>query len=333
MDTPLISVIIPVYNVEPYLERCLESVIVQSYTNLEIIVVDDGSTDRSGAICAEFAAREPRIKLLRQTNAGVAAARNAGLAHANGEWIGWIDADDWVEPKMFELMLHSALDSGADIAVCSRYEDYRDHRRRFGWEQTEFLNTEDALTALLENGSMKNFLWDKLWKKKLFDGLTFPVGRTYEDVALMHRLFERASAVICIPDVLYHYNQRPGSIVGDVSLASRIDYYRAAKQRCEEMLPRWSCFQSMLNAQCAASTIGIWSGYYANPKHIRRQYDRELKNIAAFSRLHRRDAKENLHLGMAGRMVLAVTPYAQRWAFFFARIFGWLYQKRHGRPL
>ena len=157
MSSPKISIIVPIYRVEPYLPRCLDSIVGQTYRHLEIILIDDGSPDGCGAICDDYAARDGRIRVIHQPNQGVSAARNAGLDAATGEWIGWVDGDDWIELDMYEYLLEGVLGAGADIAVCGRWEEYRGRRVFRGWEKEISLDTEQALRALLaKNGTLRS---------------------------------------------------------------------------------------------------------------------------------------------------------------------------------
>lgn len=333
MDNPKISVIIPVYRVELYLRKCVESVLAQTYQNLEIILVDDGSPDSCGAICDAFAEMDSRVRVIHQKNSGVSAARNAGLAVAEGEWIGWVDSDDWVEPEMYADFIECAVNDGADIVVCSRAEHYCDHIVERAWPQKIALSTEEAVRYLLENDVMQNFLWDKLWRRELFENIVFPEGQTFEDIAVLHQLFARAGRVICLPQIQYHYLQRSGSIIDDKSLKNRMNYYLAAKRRLEDMQGEWPQLKNLMEAQCVASSITIWCAYYANPKAERKRVKPQLEEAAAFAKKHYRDAQKFMKLGPAGRAILRLTPYAKEWAFALSYFFGWLYKWKHGRSL
>lgn len=330
---PLISIIVPVYKVEPYLRRCLDSICGQTYRNLEILLIDDGSPDSCGEICEEYAAKDSRIQVIHQANCGIASARNSGLARAAGEWIGFVDSDDWIEPDMYEYLSLSMREQGADIAVCSRYEHTKEKELFRGWRQVEYLNTEQAIQALLENDGLKNFMWDKLWRRELFAGISFPDGRTFEDVSVTHRLFARARCVVCLPEAKYHYRLRSGSISDDTSLKNKMDYYLAARERYEDMREDWPQFSALLAAQCVTSAVGLWGGYYANPSGERRQLDGQLKEIAAFCRGHYRKALTCMEMGITGRAVVRLTPYATWWSFALARFFSRLYRWKHGRNL
>lgn len=333
MSEEKISVIVPVYNVEAYLPKCLDSICAQTYRALEIILVDDGSPDASGKICDEYAQRDPRIRVIHQENGGVSSARNAGLAAATGEWLGWVDSDDWIEPDMFGCMLRKAIENRADIVVCSRTEVHPDQSVIRSWEKEQILAREEALELLLQNDMMQNYLWDKLWNRRLFAGIEFPLGRTYEDIAVMHRLFTRAERVMVLPDAMYSYFQRSGSIVSDQRLSGKINHFLAAKQRLDEMAEEWPQFRWLMEAQCVASSAGVWCAYYANPKEEREKAAGQLREIADFARTHMQQAAGHMGLGLAGRIVVRLVPYDRWWSFMLARCVNWLYMKKNGRAL
>jgi len=333
MDEPKISVIVPVYNVEPYLRKCLDSIVNQTYRNLEIILVDDGSPDHCGAICDEYAEKDSRIVVIHKENGGVSSARNAGLAAVTGEWIGWVDPDDWIEADMFSCLIEGTLEMYVDIVVCGRYEEYEGYTTERVWKNREMLGRHEAIKKLLENDLMQNFLWDKLWKKELFCGIWFPEGRTYEDIAVMHRLFERTATVCCLPVSKYHYFQRRNSIVSNVSLKNRINHYLAAKERYYEMKDAWPEFQNLLEAQCVASAVGIWTSYLKNPYEDRRTCRDQLQEISEFAGEHYKSALKHMRLGPTGRAVICLTPHPNTWAFVLSLIFSWAYKMKHGREL
>lgn len=333
MDSPKISVIVPVYKVEAYLRKCLDSIAGQTYRNLEIILVDDGSPDNCGAICDEYAARDGRFVVIHKENGGVSTARNAGLAAATGDWIGWVDSDDWIEADMFEYLLTNALEYDADIAVCGHYEEYGDKAELSGWKEKQILDTETALKMLLENDQMNNLLWDRLWRREIFEGITFPIGRTFEDIAVMHRLFLKARRVICLPEAKYHYLQRFGGIMAQTSLNSRWNCYAAARQRYEELSDSWPQFSGLLAGQCIASAIGLWTVFISNPRQEREKYRDKMREIASFARLHKEDALSCSGLGKAGQLIVPFVSHNTWWAYAMAGMIGRLYQLKRGRML
>ncbi len=333
MDNPLISVIVPVYKVEPYLRRCLDSIVGQTYRNLEIILVDDGSPDNCGAICDEYAAKDGRIKVIHQENRGLSAARNAGLELVSGQYIGFLDSDDWIELDMYSYLLQNIEKYCADIAVCGRNEIYKDKSVLRSWKQPELLDREGGLWALLANDLLQNYCCDKLFRSALWEEIRFPEGRTFEDLAVMYRLFEQARLTVCLPEAKYNYFQRAGGIVADQSLRNRFNHYWAAKERYEKMREAWPQMTDLLLAQCTASAIGLWCAYYSNPREERILILPKLKEISDFCREHIGEARKKLGLGLAGRMALRLIPYPKWWAFALARLVSKFYEWKHGRPL
>lgn len=333
MEQPKISVIVPVYKAEPYLEQCLDSITGQTYINLQIILVDDGSPDGCGGICDAYAAKDRRIQVIHRPNGGVAAARNAGLAAAEGDWIGWVDADDWIEADMFAYLLTNGINAQADVCVCARFEERKTGTGAYGYPNRQLLGQKEALQSLLENRRLDDALYDKLWNRQLFEGIRFPEGRTYEDLATVYRLLENAQRILCLPDRKYHYRRHSGSIVGDASLPNRMNHYLAARQRCDDLSGRFPEFLPLLEERCMAAAIGIWCGYYRNPPEIRRQFAPRIHEIAACAKPRLPQALETTSCGAAGRLVMRLLPYDLWWAFAIAGAVGWLYQRKHGRTL
>lgn len=210
----LISVIVPAYNVEKYIRKCLDSVCGQTYRNLEIIVVDDGSADGTGAVCDEFAAKDGRVRVLHLENVGVGAARNRGLDCATGELIGFVDSDDWAEPDMFEALCNILVANDADISICSYFRERKGRTKPMLDDgKVRRLTAKQALGELIRDNTFKNYLWNRLYKRALFDEIRFPECTHYEDVAVMYRLFAAARRLACINRPLYHHVYRVGSIV------------------------------------------------------------------------------------------------------------------------
>ena len=330
---PTVSIIVPVCRVEAYLNQCLDSILAQTYEHLQIILVDDGSPDRCGDICDAYGAKDHRIQVIHQPNSGVAAARNTGLSAATGDWLGWVDADDWIDPDTVSYLLENALAMDADVCICGRYEELPNRTGFFGWSQPAILDQKAAVRALLDGRVLDDALYDKLWKRELFQDIRFPTGKTYEDLATVYRLLGKAERIYCLPEPKYHYRRRSGSIMGDVSLPNRVNHYDLAQQRYDDLVARWPEFQSLLEDRCLTAAIGIWSGYCYNPRNIRREYAQKLKEIAAYAKPRVKPALQRTGCGLAGRLVLRLLPYDQNWAFVLACFIGRLYQRKHGRTL
>ena len=208
-----ISVIIPVYNVEGYLTSCLNSVLRQTYKNLEIILVDDGSTDLSGKICDEYADRDVRIKVLHCENGGLSVARNRGIKASTGKYLTFIDSDDIVAENMIEYLENLLVTYDAKLAICDAQHCYQGKKYQF--EQNEEIIDFDREEAICEMWYQKSFLpsaWGKLYKKELCDEKLFPEKMIYEDIAVMHELFWKAEHVVYGKAKLYGYMHREDSI-------------------------------------------------------------------------------------------------------------------------
>lgn len=333
MDTPLVSVIVPIYNVEKYLTKCLDTITHQTYRNLEIILVDDGSEDGCKEICDHYKNLDSRIKLIHKKNGGLASARNAGLKLATGKYIGWVDSDDWIELDMFEYLVSNAEQYSADIAICGRIEHYNGRERNITCENVKSLTSEQAIEELLKSKVIANYMWDKLWRKELFEDIQFPNGQVYEDVAVAHILFIRANGIICLPDEKYHYQYRDGSIINDYSLKKRLTYFRVLLKRSEELDTNNIYHNSLLKAQCVIAAIRIWCCYSKNPKKERDKYHSEVVKISRFCKEFSCQAQKYIELGIAGNLIIHLLPHTNLPAFIVAHFIDDLYFLKHGQRL
>lgn len=212
-DKPLLSVIVPVYGVEKYLDRCVRSLVLQSYKNLEIILVDDGSPDGCPALCDAWARKDERIRVIHQPNAGLSGARNSGLNAASGAYLTFVDGDDHIAPEMMERLMTVALASDCDMVQMGyMYEDAEGRREARKLEAASLEGREAVLEGLLgfragrENTCLLYFAWGKVYKKEIWDGLRFPVGMTYEDMAVMPEVCLRCRRAAVLSDCDYYYN-------------------------------------------------------------------------------------------------------------------------------
>lgn len=221
----LISVIIPVYNVEQYLERCVKSVIAQTYKNLEIILVDDGAKDNSGKLCDELAKLDERIKVIHKANGGLSDARNHGMRMATGDYIGFVDSDDYIAEDMFETLYNLIEENNADISIVSFYEMYKD--KLIGVRDSgnlEILSKQEAMRELLVDTKIQSYAWNKLFRKELFSDLEFPTGKNFEDIATTLLLFEKCDKVVLLEKPKYYYLRRDDSIIGVRNSKTYTDY-------------------------------------------------------------------------------------------------------------
>lgn len=217
----MISVVIPVYNVAQYLSQCVESVLSQSCKELEIILVDDGSTDDCPDLCDEYERNDVRVRVIHKKNGGLSDARNAGMKIATGEWIYFVDSDDWVAHDAIEKLYQFAVENHCDMVQGGLYYAYQDHllyRKAYKKEQEHtILRRHDAMRELIINDRVKNFAWGKLYKTELIKDLDFPVGKYFEDSFWQHLVMDRVDRYGIIDEPLYFYRQRGDSISGQPS--------------------------------------------------------------------------------------------------------------------
>ena len=218
MSEDKISIIIPIYKVEDYISKCIKSVIAQSYHNLEIILIDDGSPDRCGDICDDYAERDSRIRVIHRQNGGISAARNSGLEVATGEYVLFVDSDDYIHPDMVERMHDVALNKQADVVVCDYVKVNEDEEIEIPEESRQVIDiTEDnRLNYMLgETKIIFTVVWNKLYKRKLFQNIRFPEGKLHEDEFVTYKLLHSAGKVCYLKDAFYYYVQRTSSIMGE----------------------------------------------------------------------------------------------------------------------
>lgn len=209
---PELSIIVPIYNAEKYLERCIQSIIDQTYSNFELLLVDDGSSDTSIEICRQFEKADSRVKVITQKNAGVSAARNTGLDNAKGVYIGFIDSDDYIEKDFYEILYTHLVNEQADMSVIGAYDIYANKKPKKKEQKYLVLDQERATELILEGNLVSVHPWSKLCKRELFDGLRYPVGKIHEDSYVIIELLLRCQKIVVDTIQKYHYYHRVGSI-------------------------------------------------------------------------------------------------------------------------
>lgn len=208
-----ISIIIPVYNVENYLPKCLDSVISQTYEQLEIIIVDDGSTDKSGIICDEYARKDNRIIVIHKSNGGLSDARNSGLDIARGEYVMFVDSDDYVEPTFCEIPLRIAIREHVDIVSFGYFKISNKSTKVKKTNKPRTVQASEAIKILITlDDVIHGFVWNKFYKRSLFEQIHFPIGRTFEDQGVNYLLFHYAGRIFISDAPLYYYCRRDNSI-------------------------------------------------------------------------------------------------------------------------
>ena len=315
---PLISVIVPVYKVEPWLERCVDSIRNQTYSNLEIILVDDGSPDKCGEICDRIALEDDRIKVIHRENGGLSAARNTGLDHCKGEYVGFVDSDDVIHPEMYYRLYRDISDNGTRMAFCQPLLCY-DSRVSFPSPEAgaECLPGKDVIKQSLTQ-IMWFSAWTKLYHRSLFDGLRYPEGRTNEDYPVSMRIYDRCDSIVVNYNQLDAYCKRDGSITTSSVNESSFDQVISAEEaylfikethpECSNQAARillTSCLGLLLK------TDGVLSKEFATKREgvfkvIQKYYPAE---------------KRNLNLRLHQTILLAAANAGKRWYFAASRIY------------
>ena len=276
---PLVSVVVPVYNISEYVSKCLESVLSQGYENLEVIVVDDGSTDESGRICDEAAKRDARVKVYHRKNGGLSSTRNFGISKARGKYVALIDGDDFVKRDFVGAMVDAAEKSGAEVAICG-YDE-------FVPEEKVLSGKEVAIKLLVEQENMEIVAWNKLYRRELFDEIKYPAGEKHEDSLTTYKILAKAKKVCYVPKSLYCYVKRSGSIMSEVKLVERLGArHKAAKEAVkyfrEDKDLRQAAEVAILTSKYAFMDAAVkkkigWEYYVLNSEWVK-EHKHEFKN-------------------------------------------------------
>ncbi len=281
-EFPLISVIVPVYKVEAYLPRCLDTLLAQRYENFEVVAVDDGSPDRCGEILEEYAKKDVRIRVIHRENGGLSAARNTGIEAAKGAFLAFVDSDDWVEPNFLEILAAPLLEQGAEIASCGAVNHLGDRAVPNALEKPLVMGPKEALERMCYNDHFFVTTWDKLYRRELFEGIRFPEGKLFEDTATTFTLVDRAKTIVATPGICYHYITRPSSITGAGFHPKKLDYVEAAEKMAgfiEEKYPDLKDACNRKRAHALLSTLTVLAEAPERNRAIEKELMAKLKPI------------------------------------------------------
>lgn len=235
---PIISIIVPVYNVEKYLKRCIDSILNQTFKEFELILVNDGSTDNCGKICDMYKGKDKRVKVIHKKNAGLSSARNVGLDLAKGKYIAFVDSDDYINKNMYEILYSNLIKTDADISICN-FQDVNDNsiininQSIDNYEYLIFNNIQALNKLYLGNNVNIVVAWNKLYKKDLFEDLRYDEGRIHEDEFIIHKLLYKSKKILYTNAELYYYLKRQGSITQCDFNLKKLDVVYAFKERVE----------------------------------------------------------------------------------------------------
>ena len=212
----LISIIVPVYNVEDYLDKCINSIINQTYTNIEIIIINDGSTDNSYEICKSY--KDKRIKLYSIKNKGLSGARNYGISKSKGKYLAFVDSDDYIEKDYIEVLYNNLIKEDADLSCCSLYEVFKNEiKNKSKKDKYYVMNSYETIEKTFTDEGLNVYVWNKLYKKELFKNIKFPVNKNSEEIYVMYEIISLCEKVVYESIPKYYYVQRKNSIVNDTN--------------------------------------------------------------------------------------------------------------------
>ena len=309
-----ISVIIPVYNVESYLEKCITSIINQTYNNLQIIIVDDGSTDCSGTMCNKFAEIDSRIEVIHRANGGLSSARNEGLRYVTGSILSFIDSDDWIELDFYENMINYMEENSVDIVMCG-VKAIRNHvhiENRFLYFENNCVIAHNQALQMVLQDKIGSQVWCKIYKMQLWDGVQFPGGRLYEDIPTTYKIFARSTTSVgYVAKPMYNYVLRDGSISLTKNPLNRYSIYLGFRERFEYAKIHFTqCYEDCLILACDHA-LSVCRDYYLDSNNEILPF---IDNINLFLNEYKKDILKSSLLNFR-RKVLFVVYFSNKKVF------------------
>lgn len=271
-----ISIIVPVYKVEAYIHKCVDSILNQTFKDFEIILINDGSPDNCGHICDEYAKKDDRVKVIHKENGGLSDARNAGLNIARGDYVGFVDSDDWIEPDMYELLYNMCEENQCDIANCTSTIHFKHKVVKNGTHSLEIHNRKQAMEFMLKGELYDEVVWTKLFKRSLLEDIRFSVGIIYEDTAFTYKVIHKSERVCCIGAPKYHYIKRDDSTMDRAIKNIRIDGVLIYDEMYKFMDKHYSELRNIVAlklANSAMTVMNLMSFHSDFPKYKKQYYE------------------------------------------------------------
>ena len=304
----VVSIIIPVYNVESYLTRCIESIVNQTYTTLQIILVDDGSTDKSGSICDNYARLDQRIEVIHKKNGGLSEARNEGLIHAKGDYIIFVDSDDYVSQEYVRYLYKLLMDEEADIATCRHIEtDKKYIFKNVNIQEYKVYNREEAFEKLCYQIDVTTSAWGKIYKAFLFEEVRFPKGKLYEDESTFYKILNRSSKIVCGYQVHYLYYYRKSGIVRSKFNIKKMDYFYQSWEFAEFIKKNYCQLYEGAISKVVWSSLHLWVQIKS-----KKSFPREYKKLKDTICKYRLSILKNKRVRKKNKLVLLGT-YCGHW--------------------
>ena len=315
IEYKLASVIVPIYKVEKYINRCIDSILAQTYSNLEIILVDDGSPDMCGTICDEYMEKDERITVIHKENGGLSDARNEGIKHSHGEYVFFVDSDDWIDPDYCSAAIFDLEDHNADVVVFGYNKVNEDGQLvDMCYSLSPQIMTKDKAIQGLIEGTIDNYAWNKVYRRRVFDGIEYPRGMLWEDIGTTYRVFDKCEYIYISNRVTYNYLVRNSSITATHSFKADIDIFIQRKQQYDFLAKKYSELAPMALPTLADSAI---QAYIHIPEE--QKYSDLLEQVVLFLKNNKKDI---LALGKSKGRAKLIGFYTNHRVFrLFAKLF------------
>lgn len=320
----LISVVIPVYNVELYLKKCINSVLQQTYKNIEIILVNDGSTDNCKNLCDEFKSLDSRVKVFHKENGGLSDARNYGIKHASGYYITFIDSDDYVKNDFIEKLYNSITYNKCDIAICSHEDLYPNRVKKYNLRgnciNEKVMGKEEALKHMLYKDGYDVSAWAKLYKKSLFKEILFPKGRLFEDAATTYKLILLSEKIVYVNYIGYEYVIRKNSISNEGFNKKKFDLILSTNEMCDEIdkvFPKLKDATIRRRVYANFSTLRFM-------KNIPSKYNKEIDNIVNTINKYRMNVLLNKNASKRDKCAILSLVFGKKVFFYMWDVYSYI---------
>ncbi len=313
-----VSIVVPVYNVEKYISKCIDSILSQSYDDIEVLIVNDGSTDNSDQIVRQYAKKDSRIKYFTQKNSGLSSARNTGIKNSSGEYICFVDSDDWVSRDYIEKMHSLMVNDGSDMAICGMCYIYADGKVKKNTpviKRNRCINKKEAIACLLEGKEYKFHAVNKMYKKRLFtdNNILFPTGKVYEDMFTTYRLMLRTKKVSLVKDSLYYYLQnRDGSILHQAFNKKRLDMLKVLDEIMDNAEISEMGLHKETQAVYVENIVSLYNYIYPLYKHGDSEINHYVSLIKNNSKTRKRGYLLNNRISLKMRVrffAICLSPY------------------------
>ncbi len=307
---PAISIIVPIYNNDQYLSKCLDSILVQTFEDIEVILINDGSTDQSGEICDEYAKKDERVEVIHQQREGVSSARNKGVELATGDYIGFVDGDDYISEDMYENLYEACMATGSSIAICKLGREMNGvlTNSDIGEFYIKELDHDEAMSELFKGILYRFSLCNKLFSTHCFKGITFPVGRIHEDLSTTYKLFAHANQAVYINKIGYIYVKQKNSILTTTYHEKRLDAFTG----WDEIIPFMQREYPQLSSQvmeCFVYSVVDHFYYILNQVEDKNDQKSYLNGVQASVRKHYKAIRKSATLSFTYKFITTVINY------------------------